>query len=272
MPPPPHQNDYVAYLTPSRNSVSFYYATKDGSYATIDWGDGNIEQTTSTSVSHTYSSSSDRGTIAIYGNLTYLNLQGTNYINEIDVSMCDNLTELNLLYNAISALDVSKNTKLTRLIAGPCSGTSIDLSNNIGLTQLYFENVDITTINLTPLTELTSITFYDSEQLTSLDCTKNKKVTYLNLTGCTSLEKLDLSGLTEVNTCIIYGLFPTRIYSKLTSIRCVNASTKIYNELIKLSSKGCLTASTGTLVTDNSTETETLRTTFESNGWTVITE
>ncbi len=268
--PPPHQNDYVAYLTPSSNSVYFDYATKDGSYATIDWGDGNIEQTTSTSASHAYSSSSDRGTIAIYGNLTYLDISGDYDFNGFDVSNCKNLKKLKMNFTWISNFDVSKNTKLTYLSAGPCHDTSIDLSNNTKLTYLYLYLFDeITTIDLSVLTELDNITLYFCKRLTAVDLSKNKKLTEITLNNLEDLETLDLSGLLNVVSCNLKSVILT--YTKLTSIRCANSSSVIYNELIYCLNYDYIT-STGTLITDNSTETETLRTTFESKGWTVITE
>lgn len=262
-------NENTAYLKPSKNYVVIKYATEDDSYVTIDWGDGNIEQTTSTEMRHWYLGNIDICTVAICGNLTYLDLGEEYSFFEIDVSRCRELTKLRANKNCIWNFDASKNTKLKYLTIGDSYASSINLSNNKELTHLYLDTwFNITTIDLSPLTELKKIKVALCPKLTTIDFTKNLKLTSIDLFGCYGIETVDFSGLSQVTAFKFYDI---NDFKRLSGIRCVNASTAIYNELT-YRFKYYIFPENGTLTTDNSEASEVLRAIAASKGWTVIIE
>ncbi len=152
--------------------------------------------------------------------------------------------------------------------------TLLDLSKCKNLKRLQCWGTSISSLKLNKECSFSEGITYLNDGTESLDLTQYPNLTDFSLSD-DYIESLDISGLTKMNyikefpgTLTTHGI--TFQYGcelkRLSYIRCVNVSSSAYSGLI---GKG---ASTGTLVTDNSTASASLRTSFENRGWTVIIE
>jgi uncharacterized protein YjdB len=135
----------ITFTWTGGSSKSFFVGATSGAPFTVNWGDGNTDNSTGTGSSiihyHTYGNSATY-TVTITG------------VND----NCP-FTHLDIREQSVTSLDVSKATTLTLLHCGGNPLTTLDVSNN------------------TALTELTCWT----NQLTVLDVSKNTALIYLNL-------------------------------------------------------------------------------------------
>ena len=130
--------------------------------------------------------------------LTELDLRDTK-ITSIDVCKNEKLTKLGLGDTGITSIDVSKNTELVELYLYHTKITSIDVSNNTKLHKLGLGRTGITSIDVSKNTELTELYLSDTK-ITSIDVSNNTKLTKLDLekTGITSIDVSNNTKLTEL--------------------------------------------------------------------------
>ena len=127
--------------------------------------------------------------------LTKLDLENTG-ITSIDVSKNTELTGLDLRYAGITSIDVSKNTELVELHLYGTKITSIDVSNNTKLTELGLGSTGITSIDVSNNTKLTRLGL-EITGITSIDVSNNTKLTGLDL-GDTGITSIDVSNNTKL--------------------------------------------------------------------------
>ena len=205
-----------------------------------------------------------------FGNITELILTNQPQLNELycysnqlttlDVSRNVELTNLNCGSNQLTTLDVSRNVALTYLDCYANQLTTLDVSGCVALTFLDCNSNQLTTLDVSGCVALTYLYCY-SNQLTTLDVSGCVALTNLYCYS-NQLTTLDVSGCTRVTNFNFIPTSPTT----LTSIRAVKVSAKIYSTLNSSFSK---LASSGTLTTDGTTASATLRSTATAKGWTV---
>jgi hypothetical protein len=194
LPPPPLVGTFTANTNVLNISVL--------GTATIDWGDGNFETITNTSVVHNY------GYVGIFNgtissnNLTSLNIYGG--LTVLDVSTNVNLQTLYCNNNSLTSLNLSSNINLQSLYCGVNSLTSLDVSANVNLQNLYcninsLTSLDVSAnVNLQNLgcayNSLTSLNTSSNVNLQYLDCSNNNSLTSLNLFGAINLQYLYCNG------------------------------------------------------------------------------
>ncbi|MBE6751564.1 MAG: hypothetical protein E7556_03445 [Ruminococcaceae bacterium] len=147
-------------------------------------------------------------------NLKVLNLSDVSSLNALDISSCTSIESLNLLNTGLTTLSVTgsdaltqfwvyNNTRLTNLsLTGATSLTSVKLSagsNNATLTSLTLSNNGITSLDVTYLTQLSTLDVSDCSALETITG-MSTAITNLNVTGCTALTSLDLTGCTALST------------------------------------------------------------------------
>ena len=147
-------------------------------------------------------------------NLKKLNLSDVSSLSTLDISACTSLESFNVLNTGITTLSVTgssnltqfwvyNNTRLTNLsLTGATSLTSVKLSagsNNATLTSLTLSNNGITSLDVTYLTQLSTL---DVSYCSALETITGMStaITNLNVTGCTALTSLDLTGCTALST------------------------------------------------------------------------
>ena len=160
-----------------------------------------------------YRGEKPRGRIIIPKEIT--RVMGLSYCGElisVDLSLCKELTELDLRDTKITSIDVSKNTELVELHLYYTKITSIDVSNNTKLTKLGLGNTGITSIDVSKNTELAELHLY-STKITSIDVSKNEKLALLNL-GSTGITSIDVSNNTKL----------TRLGLEITGITSIDVS------------------------------------------------
>lgn len=188
----------------------------------IDWGDGNTETTSSTTISHSYTTvtKDTEFTVTIYGSLTYLCFLENTYIIFVDVRNNGNFIKI----------------KFDEIFA------SYDL-NVFGGKYLY--HIWFRT------------TYFESISLNECSALEYCKINDFKATS------IDISDALKITT-FVYDR------TSLKNIRCVNVSSAVYMGFNDSFSR--LFESTGTLTTDNSSASATLRATAEAKGWTVVIE
>ena len=155
------------------------------------------------------------------------------YIDESNVHANCEFT----LYGTITALAVNSETISPNSDYG--NVTQLTLTNQPQLRELYCYN----------------------NQLTTLDVSRNVALINLYCSG-NQLTTLDVSGRTNLSTFF----YLPKTTTTLANIRAVNVSAKIYGTLNSDFSK---LAASGTLTTDGTTASATLRSTAAAKGWTV---
>lgn len=189
---------------------------------TIDWGDGNIETTSSTSFSHSYTTvtKDTEFTVTIYGSLTYLCFENNINIIFVDVRNNGNFIKIKF-YEMFKSYD-------------------LNVFGGKYLYHIWF-----------------SSTYFESISLNECSALEYCKINDFRATS------IDISDALKITT-FVYDR------TSLENIRCVNVSSAVYNGFNDSFSK--LIASTGTLTTDNSSASTTLRATAKAKGWTVVIE
>ena len=170
--------------------------------ATIDWGDGSVEETKTlfsfdyaTEYVHDYSAPKTR-TIRIFGN---------------------NITGLDCSSNQLISLDVSKNISLKYLSCDDNQLTNLDLSRNTALTILFCDNNQLSNLEVSKNIELIWL-FCSGNQLTNLDVSKNAALTVLDCWN-NQLMSLDVGSALIVLHCFD---------NQLTSLDVSKATTLHY--------------------------------------------
>lgn len=233
-------------------------------------------------------------------------------IQELDVTSLPSLKELDCGNTNIKALDVSKNTELTKLHCEYTGVSTLDTSANTKLKELYChhaslqnivlpytasaDNTTLHTINVSD-NQITTLEVYSYRGLKKLNCSNNKLTELivgknvalqelicsdnaLETLDCGALEKLTrvectnnkLTTLDILNAIAIQTLLVASskaVANNLANITCSNTSEAAYNDL---NSSFDYFAATGTLTTDNTDASATLRATATAKGWTVVTE
>ena len=175
-------------------------------FARTNYAKFKIEDTTISG----YTGERPRGRIIIPKEIT--RVTGLSYCRElisVDLSLCKELTGLDLRDTKITSIDVSNNTKLTRLGLGNTGITSIDVSKNEKLTWLDLRDTKITSIDVSKNEKLTKLGLEDTG-ITSIDVSKNEKLALLNLEN-TGITSIDVSKNTELVELYLHG-------TKITSI------------------------------------------------------
>lgn len=229
----------------------------------IDWGDGTAETCTSANgAQHTFSSGKGDINGIIY--ISEAPLDGI-YINEVESGNYQRI---------LTSVIVGKYPTLETFSLLFCQNvTLLDLSKTENLKRLQCWGTKISSLKLNKECTFSNGITYVNNGTESMDLTPYPNLTMFLLSEG-GIKSLDISGLTKmdwgadtpyiVNSGYEFGY--SYGLGNLSYIRCVNVSSSAYSTLI---GKG---ASTGTLVTDNSSASASLRTSFENRGWTVIIE
>ena len=186
--------------------------------------------------------------------LVYLDC-GNNPLASLNVSGCLSLRNLYCVSSNLKELDLSKNAALVHLeITGDigsldlkecelleslycvCPVTSLDVRSCTVLKHMSVASDELTSLDVSDLTNLTNLQCAFCEQLTSLDvsgCTAltdlschGNQLASLDVSGCTALESLDCS-VTQLTSLDVSGC------AALTRLECYN------NQLTNLDVSGC---------------------------------
>ncbi len=136
-------------------------------------------------------------------------------------------------------------TNLTTLALPAYNITTLDLT---ALTQLQNLNINacyqLTTLNLTGLTNLINFSCSSCYELTSLDVSGFANLQTLNLSGCNNLTSLNLSGLSNLQTlnCSDCYHLPSLNLSGLTNLQTLDCSFCSYLTVLDLTGLSNLTS------------------------------
>lgn len=238
--------------------------------AKINWGDGTIENIQKgskyTKATHTYTKGKAR-TIAIniYEKLSSISFDECLLPSSIDTSKNQTSLMISFDEDCYSSdnypMNITGGDYLNSLYVNFWTSKQLILNKCDNLRTICLRNLTMSSIDLSEAPNLSSYTNYFTQN-TAIDLAKNTKLTSLTIYNFSTLTSLNLNGLTNVNSFNISA-------SNLISISCVNTSSTIYNSLNNNFSN---LSSTGTLTTDNSSASATLRATAEAKGWTVVIE
>ena len=105
-----------------------------------------------------------------FKNLEKLDCSGNN-LTELDLTACEALKNLNCSNNALSALNVKSNTALKKLnVKGNREISLVDLRHNPALEDLNVSGLNISELDLTGITRLTSLDVTDNPKLLRVIC------------------------------------------------------------------------------------------------------
>ncbi len=217
-----------------------------------------LDVSNNTAIKTLYCQANQITTLEVTTNTALKDLRcGTNKITTLDVS---NNTALSALYcqeNQLATLDVANNTALKDLRCNSNKITTLDVANNTALVTLYCQANQLATLDVANNTalkdlqcganKLTTIDVSNNAALMKLQCEKSELLTSLNVSNTPSVTKFNFSGT-------------------LDNIGAANTSATIYSAL---NAAFATFADAGTLTTDNTEASATLRATAEAKGWTV---
>jgi hypothetical protein len=197
--------------------------------ATIDWGDGNFETITNTTVTHNYGSLSKfNGTISS-NNLTELRIEGG--VTVLNVSYNVNLQTLDCGGNSLTSLDVGANVNLQNLYCNSNSLTSLVVSSNVNLQILDCGGNSLTSLDVSSNVNLQNL-YCNINSLTSLDVSSNVnlQILYCNYNSLTSIVT---TGATQLLTIQTYrNLLPSsEINTLLANLVLANLSNGTFNSV-----------------------------------------
>ena len=217
-------------------------------FARTNYAKFKIEDTTISG----YTGERPRGRIIIPKEITRVTgLSSCGELISVDLSLCKELTKLDLRFTGITSIDLSNNTKLTLLDLENTGITSIDVSKNTELAKLYLSDTKITSIDVSKNTELTMLGLYGTK-ITSIDVSNNTKLTLLNL-GNTGITSIDVSKNTELAELYLYctkitsidvskNTKLTRLYLSDTKITSIDVSKSTKLEYVSFENCSNLTA------------------------------
>ena len=122
--------------------------------------------------------------------LTYLDLGDTGIVN-IDLSHSPHLDSLTLSSTKIKSIDLSCNIELDCLDLSSTELKNVDISHNSKLSNLYLNLAGITSIDLSCNSKLSHLEM-DHTDLKTIDLSHNPELDYLDLRN-TKIESIDLS-------------------------------------------------------------------------------
>ena len=232
-----YEGDGSITMVTEDENIEFSISTlKEGDEATIDWGDGTIENFKSVidkgdnpvgfaiDFEHSYTDGKSNHTIVIQGNGNingiFRTTEETYQVTSLDVSKCPTLIYLYWDNCQLSSLDISKCPNLIELECSFNQLTSLDISKCLYLIELVCAYNQLTSLNVNNHATLTSLSCYGN-QLTSLNVSKNtvleylacsnNQLTSLNVSGCRALETLwcEDNQFTAAEMNKIYEALPT---------------------------------------------------------------
>jgi len=178
----------------------------------INWGDGNIEATSTTgNITHAYNFSTNYK-VSISGNVndfSKLRLSRCR-ISSINLTQCNNLTSIDISRNScLKSLDLSEKTNLKEVLCVEGKIEAINMMNSNNIESIYCSVNKLTALDISNLTNLKTI-YCDRNSLSSLDVSNN---TNLQMLCCyqNNITSLDISNNTMLQ------LFEVRD-NKLSSI------------------------------------------------------
>ncbi len=138
---------------------------------------------------------------------TEMNVMNKNISDLTGIGYFTQLTYLNCYNNQLSSIDVSSNTRLTYLNVGYNKLTSINVAANTELQELYLQNNLLSsTLGVTNHSKLKTLWVHNNPSLIALNCSNNN-LTNLNVSGCTSMttlecyDNINLSSITGLASC-----------------------------------------------------------------------
>ena len=138
---------------------------------------------------------------------TEMNVMNKNISDLTGIGYFTQLTYLNCYNNQLPSIDVSSNTRLTYLNVGYNKLTSINVAANTELQELYLQNNLLSsTLGVTNHSKLKTLWVHNNPSLIALNCSNNN-LTNLNVSGCTSMttlecyDNINLSGITGLASC-----------------------------------------------------------------------
>lgn len=111
---------------------------------------------------------------------TLIDLSWRSELTKLDVSGCENLTELRCYKTALTSLDVSHNTNLKKLDCGYSRLASLNISGCSLLETLGCQYANLTALDVSGF-----------ENLTVLECDNNAGLATLDVSGCVNLTELE---------------------------------------------------------------------------------
>lgn len=153
-----------------------------------------------------------------YPSLSALNISNNEYIMEINVAECSQLTELNCSNNMISELNTSHCPELISLYCSDNRLTELNLSNNVKLTRVSCAKNQLTELNVSMLPLLMDLTC-NGNQLSRIDVSKNEFLKnmicsdnlfeFLDFTNNSRLTKVDCRNNANMTACTVNYMFST---------------------------------------------------------------
>jgi hypothetical protein len=209
-------------------------------------------------------------TLNLAGNplLTYVNCSGMDYdMTALNITGLNQLAYLDCSSNNLTTLSLPTNTALKYLYAALNKFVSLDLSAAHGLLELdcmqassneFLTTLNLTgcsnlqkltadytklsTVNLSPYTQLTDLSLKSCVFMTSLNISGLSQLTYLNIDRCTALNTFTFTQLPELRSISFkyasltrldmeYSPLLTTVYGDYSAVNFVNLSnsTNLYN-------------------------------------------
>lgn len=216
--------------------MKFFTASDNENLATVLFPDGSeaLEQITMSNcdISHFYpielpnltllaldnNALADIEIDAHYPNLSSLKISDNEFIMEVNVSQCSQLTELSCSNNMISELNTSHCPELISLYCSDNRLTELNLSNNVKLTRVSCANNQLTELNVSMLPLLMDLTC-NGNQLSRIDVSKNEFLKnmicsdnlfeFLDFTNNSRLTKVDCRNNANMTACTVNYMFST---------------------------------------------------------------
>ncbi|MBR3474405.1 MAG: hypothetical protein IKH34_05005 [Oscillospiraceae bacterium] len=135
--------------------------------------------------------------IGFFTELSYVMIDGSPSLTELDLSQNTKLTGLEIYHNGLTSLILGEQPALEKILADHNALTAVDLSGAPNLLRLDLRNNQLTELDLSANTALEGLFAYQNK-LSSLDLRSNTQLKHLSAEGMDSLTSLNLSGLTKL--------------------------------------------------------------------------
>lgn len=201
------ENRIVALNLMAFNKLESFSINKNPDFNTAVFADDNVVSNVSMNdcdVAHFYAKSMpklqylsiENGSLQditideYYPKLSTLNLNGNRGIQNIDVTLCPELTVLELANTSIAAVNTTKNPKLTTLKLNNTNLESLTLTFNKLISNLDVSNTKLKKLNVSGLSRLRNI-YVDNTDIARLDLTKKIYLSNVSASN-TNIEFLDM--------------------------------------------------------------------------------